>query len=52
MRPEAEQIALWRAQPWVFVRQGTGPIDGAYALAGAVHLARTLPAPLPPLIAL
>ncbi len=27
---------------WVFDRPGSGPIDGAYALAGAVHLARTL----------
>lgn len=27
---------------WVFGRRGSGPIDGAYALAGAVHLARTL----------
>lgn len=32
---------------WVLTRQGTGPVDGAYAFAGAVHLARTMPAPLP-----
>lgn len=34
---------------WVFTRRGAAPIDATYALAGAVHLARTLPAPLPPL---
>lgn len=34
---------------WVFVRQGSAPIDGSYALAGAVHEARTIPAPPPPL---
>jgi phage terminase large subunit-like protein len=28
---------------WVLTRKGTSPIDGAYSLAGAVHLARTLP---------
>jgi hypothetical protein len=33
---------------WVFVRRGSTPIDGAYALAGAVHLARTLPPPPAP----
>lgn len=27
---------------WVFTRKGTTPVDGTYALAGAVHLARTL----------
>jgi hypothetical protein len=37
---------------WVFVRRGASAIDGAYALAGAVHLARTLPPPPPPLTAL
>lgn len=41
-----------RGDGWVFTRRGSGQIDGAYALAGAVHLARTLrPAP-PPLAAL
>jgi len=35
---------------YVFTRQGTRPIDGAYATAGAVHLARTLPPPLRPLV--
>lgn len=32
----------WRGDAWVFARGGAGPIDGAYALAGALHLARTL----------
>lgn len=40
---------LVRGDAWVFTRKGTGPIDGAYALAGAVHLARTLPPPRAPL---
>jgi len=43
---------LRRGDGWVYQRQGTGPIDGAYALAGAVHLARTLPAPAGKLVAL
>lgn len=39
---------LKRGDQWVFGRQGAGPVDGAYAAAGAVHLARTLPpAPAP-----
>ncbi len=37
----ASASKLRRGDAWVFQRQGTGPIDGAYALAGAVHLART-----------
>lgn len=40
---------LWRTDSWVFQRRGAGPIDAAYALAAAVHLARTLPPP-PPLV--
>lgn len=40
---------LWRGDAWVFGRKGTGPIDGTYAVAGAVHLARTLPPPPAPL---
>ncbi len=32
----------WRGDAWVFARAGAGPIDGTYALAGAVHLARTM----------
>lgn len=43
---------LRRGDAWVFGRQDAGACDGAYALAGAVHLARTLPAPPPPLSAL
>jgi hypothetical protein len=31
---------------WVYARRGTMPINGAYAAAGATHLARTLPAPI------
>jgi hypothetical protein len=42
---------LMRGDAWVFGRKGAGPIDGAYALAGAVHLARTLPPPRSPLAA-
>lgn len=42
---------LNRGDVWVFGRRGAGPVDGAYAFAGAVHLARTLPAPLAPLSA-
>lgn len=30
---------------WVFSRKGEGHCDAAYAAAGAVHIARTLPAP-------
>lgn len=37
---------------WVFQRKGTGPIDGVYAMAGAVHLARTLPPKRRPLVVL
>lgn len=35
---------LRRGDGWTFTRRGVGPVDGAYAVAGAVHLARTLPA--------
>lgn len=37
---------LRRGDSWVFSRRGEGHCDAAYAAAGAVHLARTLPAPL------
>lgn len=37
---------LHRGDVWVFSRKGAGHCDGAYAAAGAVHLARTMPAPL------
>ncbi|MDM4721146.1 terminase large subunit [Micromonospora sp. WMMA1363] len=40
---------LKRGDAWTFTRRGSAPIDAAYALAGAVHLARTLPAAPPPL---
>jgi hypothetical protein len=40
---------LRRGDGWIYVRRGSGPIDATYAMAGAVHLARTLPPPLPPL---
>lgn len=35
---------------FVFTRRGSQPIDATYALAGAVHLARTMPPPLAPLV--
>lgn len=41
---------LTRGDAWTFTRAGDLPVDGTYALAGAVHLARILPAPLKPLI--
>jgi hypothetical protein len=31
---------------WVFSRRGSGHVDAAYAAAGAVHLVRTMPAPI------
>lgn len=34
---------LRRGDTWVFWRRGSGHVDAAYAAAGAVHLARTLP---------
>jgi phage terminase large subunit-like protein len=43
---------LNRGDGWVFTRRNAGPVDGAYATAGAVHLARTLPPPRPPLVVL
>lgn len=41
---------LARGDAWVFQRRGTEPIDGSYAAAVAVHAARTMPAPLSPLV--
>lgn len=35
---------LYSGSRWVFSRKGGGYVDGAYSAAGAVHLARTLPA--------
>lgn len=37
---------LKRGDSWRFSRKGVGHCDAAYAVAGAVHLARTLPAPV------
>jgi len=37
---------LKRGDAWVFSRKGEGHCDAAYAAAGAVFLARTLPAPV------
>lgn len=39
----AEKLA--RGDAWVFGRAGDQPVDAVYAVAGAVHLARTAPAP-------
>jgi hypothetical protein len=39
----------WTGDQWVFTRRGDRSVDAVYALAGAVHLARTLPPPPPPL---
>jgi hypothetical protein len=36
---------LRRGDVWVFSRKGGGHCDAAYATAGAVHLARTMPTP-------
>lgn len=33
---------LPQGDAWVFTRRGSGPVDASYALAGAVHLARSL----------
>lgn len=41
---------LHRGDRWTFTREGTTPVDGTYAAAGAAHLARTLPPPLAPLV--
>lgn len=38
---------LNRGDGWVFARRNSGPIDAVYALAGAVHLARTLKRQIP-----
>lgn len=38
---------LWQGDAWRFVRRGAGHCDSTYAMAGAVHLARTLPKPPP-----
>lgn len=38
-----------RGDAWVFARRGAGQVDALYAMAGAVHQARALPPPRPPL---
>jgi hypothetical protein len=40
---------LHQGDAWRFTRRGVGHVDGAYALAGAVHLARVMPPAPPPL---
>lgn len=35
-----------RGDTWVFARRGRGHCDAAYAVAGAAHLARSLPPPI------
>jgi hypothetical protein len=37
---------LDRGDTWVFARRGRGHVDAAYAVAGAVQLARALPPPI------
>ncbi|WP_328850264.1 terminase large subunit [Micromonospora globbae] len=37
---------LWNGDVWRFNRKGEGHCDAAYAAAGAVHLAKTLPTPV------
>ncbi|GAA4681310.1 terminase [Phytohabitans rumicis] len=37
---------LRRGDAWVFTRTGGGNVDAVYAMAGAAHLARTLPSDL------
>lgn len=39
---------LRRGDVWTYTRAATGPVDGTYAMAGALHLARTLPPALKP----
>ena len=44
---------MWAGDGWRFARKGgVGHVDAVYATAGAVHLARNLPAPLSPLVVL
>lgn len=38
---------LPRGDGWVFSRRGDGHCDATYSMAGAVHIARTLPPPAP-----
>jgi hypothetical protein len=44
---------MWVGDGWRFARKGgVGHVDAVYATAGAVHLARSLPPPLPKLVVL
>ncbi len=43
---------LTRGDQWVFTRKGSQPVDATYALAGAVHLVRTMSGPRPDLVVL
>jgi hypothetical protein len=43
---------VWLGDGWRFARKGGAHCDAVYALAGAVHLARSLPPPPPPLVVL
>lgn len=38
---------LWQGDRWRFCRKDTAPVNGAYAVAGVVHLANLLPPPPP-----
>lgn len=42
----AERLKQGAQGAWVFVRSGETYVDAVYAVAGAAHLARTMPAPL------
>jgi hypothetical protein len=52
--PDSELINLhmestnrqWTGDVWRFARRGQAPINGAYAVAGAVHLVRVMPPPV------
>jgi hypothetical protein len=33
----------WQGNTWVFTRRGGGNVDALYSVAGAAHLARSLP---------
>lgn len=43
----AASARLQSGDGWRFSRKGAGHVDGAYAMAGAVRIARTLPPPAP-----
>lgn len=43
---EGAEKREYQGGTWVFARNDEGHVDAVYAMAGAVHLARTLPAPV------